>query len=57
VAHMPRPLRRDPAERLVAWVYTGPLGHLYSTLADIAAAWSRWAASRGRERVRRGLGR
>jgi hypothetical protein len=49
---MPRPLRRRPAERAAAWLYTGPPGHLYSTLVDIAVAWSRWAASRGREKLR-----
>jgi len=26
-------------DRLLAWIYTGPLGHLYGTLADIAQLW------------------
>jgi hypothetical protein len=29
-------LRRGPVERLRAWIVTGPLGHLYSTVADLA---------------------
>jgi hypothetical protein len=36
------PLRRGPAERLAAWIYTGPLGHLYGASADIASLWVRW---------------
>jgi hypothetical protein len=31
------PLRRPPSERLAAWLVTGPLGHLYSVLADLTA--------------------
>ena len=27
-----------PARRLLAWVYTGPLGHLWSTSVDIVVA-------------------
>ena len=30
---------RGPREKLAAWVVTGPLGHLYGTLADIALLW------------------
>ena len=41
-----------PHRRLAAWIYTGPLGHLYGTSADIAAAWARWGAGLARERVR-----
>jgi hypothetical protein len=51
---MARTPRRGPAERGAAWLYTGPLGHLYSTLADIAVAWGRWAAERARARLRGG---
>jgi hypothetical protein len=38
------------ARRLAAWLYTGPLGHLWSTVADIASLWTRWvvASARGR---------
>ena len=27
---------RAPAERLQAWLVTGPLGHLWSVVADLA---------------------
>jgi hypothetical protein len=30
-------VRRKPAERAAAWLYTGPLGHLWSAVADLAA--------------------
>jgi hypothetical protein len=40
-----------PRDRLAAWLITGPVGHLWSALADIAAAWTRyaWARIRGRD--------
>jgi hypothetical protein len=44
--------RRAPAERLWAWLYTGPLGHLYGIVADIAVLWLRYARVRLRARVR-----
>jgi hypothetical protein len=31
---------------LGAWLYTGPLGHLYATAADIVELWSRWGLGR-----------
>jgi hypothetical protein len=34
---------------LVEWLYTGPLGHLYGTTADIVELWVRWGWSRLRE--------
>ena len=40
------PLRRNPAERLQAWVVTGPLGHLWSVLADITILLVRYVVSR-----------
>ena len=40
------PLRRDPAERIQAWLITGPLGHLWSVLADIAVLFARYGLSR-----------
>ncbi|HEX8067169.1 MAG TPA: hypothetical protein VF520_11645 [Thermoleophilaceae bacterium] len=47
----PRPLPRPPAHRRVeAWLYTGPLGHLWSTVADVARLWALWARERLRER-------
>ncbi|HEX8743770.1 MAG TPA: hypothetical protein VF712_11600 [Thermoleophilaceae bacterium] len=39
-----------PHRRLAAWIYTGPAGHLWSTLGDIAVLWARWAAGRARAR-------
>jgi hypothetical protein len=43
-----QPLRRSPAERLVAWVLTGPLGHLWSVVADVAVLLVRHARARVR---------
>jgi hypothetical protein len=43
------PLRRDPAERVQAWLLTGPLGHLWSALADLAILFARY----GLQRLRR----
>jgi hypothetical protein len=61
VAHPPparTPIaRRGLGERALAWLYTGPLGALWSALADISAAWLRWAGGRVRERVARRLAR
>ena len=51
---MAAPIRRGPLERALAWLYTGPLGHLYGAVADIAAMWARWSARRLRERLGRG---
>jgi hypothetical protein len=39
-------LRRGPVERFAAWVVTGPLGHLWSVLADVVVLWARWGWSR-----------
>jgi hypothetical protein len=44
-------IERGPRERLSAWLVTGPLGHLYGTLADITLLWVRWGVSRVRARV------
>jgi hypothetical protein len=35
-----------PHRRLLAWIYTGPLGHLWSTAADVALLWARWGRGR-----------
>ncbi len=43
-------ISRAPAERALAWLYTGPLGHLYGVVADVAVLWARYAASQLRER-------
>jgi hypothetical protein len=40
------PERRGPGERLEAWLFTGPLGHLYGFVADVAALWVRYARGR-----------
>jgi hypothetical protein len=46
---LPR-VRRRPAEKLQAWIVTGPVGHLWSALADMTVIWARYLA----HRVRRG---
>jgi hypothetical protein len=53
VRAMPRPasLDRPLPERALAWVYTGPLGHLWSAVADITVLWARWIAHVVRRRV------
>jgi hypothetical protein len=40
-----------PARRFAAWLYTGPLGHLWSTLADIVTLWAMWARAKVRARL------
>jgi hypothetical protein len=42
-----------PGDRLLAWFYTGPVGHLFGTLADIVVLWVRWGASVARVRISR----
>jgi hypothetical protein len=39
-----------PRPRFAAWLYTGPVGHLYAGLADVATLAARfgWARLRGR---------
>jgi hypothetical protein len=44
------PDRRGPFERALAWLYTGPLGHLYGLLADVAVLWLRYLRSRLKDR-------
>jgi hypothetical protein len=39
-------------ERLIAWYFTGPLGHLVAGVADWAQLLVRYAAARTRARVR-----
>jgi hypothetical protein len=41
-------VRRAGTERLQAWIVTGPLGHLWSALADMAVIWVRYLARRAR---------
>src|SRR5436190_5256715 len=33
-------------ERFMAWLYTGPLGHLYGTAADVTGLWIRYLGAR-----------
>lgn len=37
-------------ERLEAWLVTGPLGHLWSVVADVTVMLVRYGASRARGR-------
>ena len=48
-----RALTRPPAERALAWLYTGPLGRVWGTLADIAELWIKWMLARARARLAR----
>jgi hypothetical protein len=45
-------VRRGPGERLAAWLYTGPLGHFWSTTADLGEFFFGSLAERGRQRLR-----
>jgi hypothetical protein len=49
-------VRRPIAEKVQAWIVTGPLGHLWSALADMTLIWSRWLGHRARRRLSRGAG-
>jgi hypothetical protein len=40
-------------DRLAAWLVTGPLGHLWSALADIVLLWTRYVARRALRAARR----
>jgi hypothetical protein len=40
--------RLSPSTRVLAWIYTGPLGHLYGGLADWAILLGRMARQRMR---------
>jgi hypothetical protein len=44
-------VRRPAAEQLQAWIVTGPLGHMWSALADMAAIWARYLVNRARGRA------
>jgi hypothetical protein len=41
-----RPFDRGPGERFLAWLYTGPLGHLYGAVVDIVSIWAEVAVDR-----------
>jgi hypothetical protein len=38
--------RLSPLQRFHAWLVTGPVGHLYGTLADLTLLWLRYARHR-----------
>ena len=42
-----------PGERFLAWIYTGPIGHLYGTVADVTQLWALFVAHKIRHRLRR----
>ena len=44
-------LRRGPVERVRAWIVTGPLGHLYGTVADLVVFAAGSLLTRARRRL------
>jgi hypothetical protein len=46
------PLRRSPGERLLAWIVTGPVGHLWSVVADVGTFAGGLLAARAKQLVR-----
>jgi hypothetical protein len=44
-------VRRGLGERLAAWLYTGPLGHFWSTAADLADFFLRSLRTRAQRRL------
>jgi len=54
MATTPTRLARGPVERLSAWLVTGPLGHLYSVVADLAVYFARSRFQRAKRRLERG---
>ncbi len=40
------PGARGPAERTVAWLYLGPVGHFYGIVADVIELGGRYAIAR-----------
>ncbi|MBA2792652.1 MAG: hypothetical protein H0U32_01505 [Thermoleophilaceae bacterium] len=43
--------RRGPGERVLAWVFTGPLGHFYSVAVDLLVFAARSLAGRAQRWV------
>ena len=39
---------RSAAERVQAWVFTGPLGHLWSVMVDVVVLWMRYGLLKAR---------
>ena len=48
--------RRGTGEKVLAWVYTGPLGHFWSTFADLGSFLVRELGERARRRLRALIG-
>jgi hypothetical protein len=46
-----QPVRRSPIERFVAWVVTGPPGHLWSAVADVTVLLVRYLLARASRRA------
>jgi hypothetical protein len=40
-------------DRAAAWIVTGPIGHLWSVIADLAVLFARYGRARLTARVRR----
>ena len=53
MAGVPVRSRRNPLERLQAWLVTGPVGHFWSAVADVAILWTRWQIARARGKAPR----
>ena len=49
--------RRGASERVLAWLFTGPLGHLYSVVADLLVYGAGALREQAGRRVRRALSR
>ena len=47
------PVRRSSTERLLAWLYLGPVGHFYGVLADVVELGGRYYLARLRGRAPR----
>ena len=45
--------RRGPAERFIAWLYLGPVGHFYGVVADVVELGGRYWLARTRGRAPR----
>lgn len=46
-------LRRPPHERFAAWLWTGPIGHLYGGLTDFVLLLARILGGRARRSIGR----
>ncbi|MDQ4071881.1 MAG: hypothetical protein M3088_03255 [Actinomycetota bacterium] len=46
--------RRSAAERVAAWLVTGPVGHLFSFVAEAVRLWTRAGIRAARRRLAEG---